>query len=33
MHLDPGLTDCVLLEQSAPKDPALIQDFIDVFGC
>ncbi|MFT5766992.1 MAG: AraC-like DNA-binding protein [Halioglobus sp.] len=33
MHLDPGLADCVLFEHAPPEDPALIQDYIDVFGC
>ena len=33
LHLDTGLTDCIWLEHEAPGDPALMQDYTDVFGC
>lgn len=32
-HIDYGLSDCIWFEHSPPADPALLQDYTDVFGC
>ncbi|MGI9289449.1 MAG: AraC family transcriptional regulator [Pseudomonadales bacterium] len=33
VHLDTKLADCIWFEHSAPYDPELLKDYIEVFGC